>query len=278
MAYITTRLFRHDEDDASTIGNDYIRFLHMNKKGELFIGTQRGIYLYHPLSESFSHVPSSGTKSIKEITTDVQGNLWYIAEGVLTCIKGNKAKTYDIAKYFWATSVCTASDGNLWIATADGQLKKYNPAGDNFNSYSVFGQPVPTQWIEKIYAAPNGSILIGTSAHGLLSFDITSSTTWSIIKYNSDQTSIYVRDILQRNDDEYWVATESGIFVYNTASGSIINLKKDYHDPYSISDNAVYTLCKDKEGGLWAGTFFGGMNYYVEQHAIFQKYFPDRKR
>jgi signal transduction histidine kinase/streptogramin lyase len=47
-----------------------------------------------------------------------------------------------------------------------------------------------------------------------------------------------------------------------------------YNDPYSLSDNAVYTFCKDKEGGIWTGTYFGGINYYPRQYNYFRKLFP----
>ena len=60
------------------------------------------------------------------------------------------------------------------------------------------------------------------------------------------------------------------------AQDNIINLHKDYNNPYSISDNAVYTFCKDKEGGIWAGTYFGGINYYPKHSLTFQKYFPEK--
>src|SRR5262249_13450200 len=68
--------------------------------------------------------------------------------------------------------------------------------------------------------------------------------------------------------------TESGIFVYNIKTGGVLNLHKMYNDPYSISDNAVYTFCKDKEGGIWVGTYFGGINYYPRPYTPFKKYFP----
>jgi signal transduction histidine kinase/ligand-binding sensor domain-containing protein/DNA-binding response OmpR family regulator len=74
--------------------------------------------------------------------------------------------------------------------------------------------------------------------------------------------------------DEYWVATESGIFIYNLATGKYVNLRKHYSNPYSISDNAVYSLCADSEGGIWAGTHFGGVNYYPKQYMSFEKLFP----
>ncbi len=164
----------------------------------------------------------------------------------------------------------------MWVSSADGQIRKFNAATNSFAAFPVLGKyPASISWIEKMYATQNNSILIGTSAEGLYTFNIATRSIKSVISHNQDKTGIYVRDILQMNAGEYWMATESGIFVYNEKNNSIINLKKNYHNPYSLSDNAVYTLCKDKEGGLWAGTYFGGVNYYAQHQLLFQKYFPD---
>ena len=54
-----------------------------------------------------------------------------------------------------------------------------------------------------------------------------------------------------------------------------MRLKKEYDNPYSVSDNVILTFCKDREGGLWIGTYFGGLNYYPKQFTTFQKYFPE---
>ncbi|RYY09280.1 MAG: hybrid sensor histidine kinase/response regulator, partial [Chitinophagaceae bacterium] len=54
-------------------------------------------------------------------------------------------------------------------------------------------------------------------------------------------------------------------------------LRKNYNDPYSVTDNAIYTICKDREGGVWAGTYFGGINYYPRQFTKFEKFFPQNQ-
>ena len=270
------KIFRQDEDNETSVGNDYIRCLYLDKTGRMFVGTQRGLYQYHPLTESFTHIVSSGTKSIKEVCVDKQGNIWFIAEGTLICQEQLRFRSYDNTLFFNPTALCVTADGMLWVSSNNGQVNKYNPATDSFIAYPVLSQQsAATCWIEKLYASSDNSILIGTSAEGLYSFDPHHLKLTSIISRNKDKTGIYVRDILQINSDEIWIATESGIFVYNQKKKTIINLKKNYHNPYSLSDNAVYTLCKDKENGLWAGTYFGGINYYVQNQLQFQKYFPD---
>jgi len=106
-------------------------------------------------------------------------------------------------------------------------------------------------------------------------FNVAKQEYKDLLPFNPDKTGIYVRDILQVNNNEIWFATESGIFIWNIKSGKFINVKKKYLDPYSLSDNAVYSLFKDIEGGIWAGTYFGGINYFSKQHTFFKKYFPD---
>lgn len=53
---------------------------------------------------------------------------------------------------------------------------------------------------------------------------------------------------------------------------SITHLQKSLTNEYTISDNAVYSITKDREGGIWVTTFFGGINYLPKEYIPF-KYF-----
>ena len=57
-------------------------------------------------------------------------------------------------------------------------------------------------------------------------------------------------------------------------TGKIIHLLNDDGDNYSLSDNAIYSLYKDREGGMWIGSFFGGLNYYPKGYTYFEKFYP----
>ena len=51
-----------------------------------------------------------------------------------------------------------------------------------------------------------------------------------------------------------------------------------YHhpaNPYSISSNQVYSMCKDSSGNLWIGTFGGGLNRYDRRTDRFTAYRHD---
>lgn len=77
-----------------------------------------------------------------------------------------------------------------------------------------------------MYATSQGKILVGTLNQGAKLFDMQTNTFKDILTYNINKTEIFVRNFVQTSADEYWIATESGIFIYNMNYGAVINLQK----------------------------------------------------
>lgn len=274
----TFKVFRHNPKDSGSIGSNFIHSLFEDPDGTLWVGTENGLYRYDIATESFRLLEEAPKGQIRAIQADKKGNIWFVAGfSLFNYHPGRRQLQYfSTESFFEATSLCLAPDGNIWAATSDGRLQKYNDGAGTFTAFDMFGhskRPV-SPWIEKICSTTDGSILVGTSNQGVKRFDIASGTYSDILTYNDDHTEIFVRNFLQTGEQEYWIATETGIFIYNTLTGKAQNLRKMYNDPYSISDNAVYTFCRDGEGGIWAGTYFGGVNYHPRQHTPFSKYFP----
>lgn len=272
------KIFRNSPTDSGSIGSNFIHCLYEDPKGILWAGTENGLYQFNAEIESFILLKGTANTPIRDIRMDEKDNLWFIAGFTLS--KYNKGKKlleqYQTDNHFEATSICTSSDGTLWASTPIGVLEKYNPANNSFTAYDVFNHSAPTvsKWVERVYATTQGKILVGTSNQGAKLFDTQTNTYQDILTYNANKTEIFVRNFVQTSADECWIATESGIFIYNTNNGHVTNLQKKYNDPYSISDNAVYCFVKDKEGSIWAGTYFGGVNYYPRQNTAFKKFFP----
>jgi len=272
------KVFRANPDHPGSIGGNFINSLYEDKNGVLWVGTEKGLYKYDATTESFSLLKTNNVTQVTDIKMDGQGNLWFISGFML--VKYNEGKKslvyYPVNQYFETTSLCVSPDGTLWASTSRGLLVRYNATENSFTRYNMFEhspQPV-SKWIEEIYSTTNGVILVGTSNQGAKAFDIKTEKYKDILTYNPDKTEIFVRHFVQTGPQEFWIATESGIFIYNLETGKFSNLQKKYNDSYSISDNAIYTFCKDKEGGIWAGTYFGGINYYPNPYTPFKKYFP----
>lgn len=273
------KVFRNDPADTQSIGSNFILSLYENDDRTIWAGTNKGLYQYDATTESFHLIKGTENNEIRDIEMDGNKNLWFIAGTTLHTFNMLSKTTfvYQPAEYFNATSIFIARDGVLWASTDDGFLKKYNSVSNSFVGYNMFrhSKNATSKWIEKVYAPNDSSLLVGTSNQGAKLFDVRKGDYKDILTYNTDKTEIFVRDFIKNSDDEYWIATESGLFIYNIKTGKTVNQVKKYGDPYSISDNALYTLCKDKEGGIWAGTYFGGVNYFPKQYNYFDKYYPD---
>jgi len=273
----TFKVFTNVPGDTLSIGSNFVHSIYEDSNEDLWVGTDRGIFRYDPRAENFHRLAKVPESEVRDITMDARHNLWFVAGLIL--YKYNlitKELTSFDNKGFDAGSLCITPDGNLWVANVLGSLAKYNPVKNNFTFYDIFNcSKLPkARWIEKIRAFNDHFILIGTSSQGIKIFNTQDHTYEDAITYNDDKTEIFARDFMVNSPDEFWAATESGIFIYNVKTKQYTNLKREYNNHISLSDNASYTVCKDKEGGIWVGTYFGGVNYFPKQYTFFQKYFP----
>lgn len=272
------KIFQMNNQLSGQFNADYIFSILPQKNGKIWLGAASGLYVFNQEKEKIEPFIDS-LKNISYIHTDPAGNIWFLASEVLcrydTALR--KLDQFPPGKYFYATSICTGQDGRLWISTRNGYIKYFDPTQQTFIEYDLFKHsPIPaSRRIQKIIAGKDNSIYVGTRDQGIKQLNTITGEYRDLLIYSSQNATIYVRDILQTKTDEFWFATELGIFILNTDTHSFLNLKKEILNPYSLNDNAVYTLCQDKEGGIWAGTYFGGINYYSRQNAIFKKYFPD---
>ncbi|MGO4288366.1 ligand-binding sensor domain-containing protein [Chitinophaga sp. RAB17] len=271
----TFRVFRRSNEPGS-LGANFILSLFQDDNGLLYVGTDKGVYVYDPHSEQFREFNKRTNGDVHSITKDTQGDIWITSSGRLFRYQAATDSLYDVPGFRDVSSICMGSDGQLWVASSEGKIGVYDRDKNTMASYSLFDHSPKssTFWVQKIVAIGKDSIWACTNTQGVKLFDTRTRTYKDFFSTAPDHTEIYARDIIQRTGDEYWIATESGIYIYHLQSGEIINLKKKYNDPYSLSDNAVYNFCKDKEGGIWAGTYFGGINYFPQPYTSFEKFFP----
>ncbi|MFT3902880.1 MAG: two-component regulator propeller domain-containing protein [Niabella sp.] len=261
---------------AHGLAANAIFYLHEDRRGELWIGTEKGIYSFNARDENFAQMPGTQGKTVRAIQDDPKGNIWFAEDTALYKyqLQTKKIKNYANSQISNISSILCTKNGEIWIGYGDGQLAFYNTAADQFEPQPPFSSNNHSNSIEKLYEGDNGILLVGTSREGLKLFT-PATKSWGTAqltpKYNG---KLFVRGILHAKDNDYWIATESGLFIYNIKSNTAKHIQKMSNHPYTLSDNAVYSLCKDIEGGIWVGTYFGGINYYPNTILHFEKYFP----
>ena len=250
-----------------------IYYLHEDQKGTLWVGTEKGLFRYDENLRQFQLIGFTRNKTIRAIQSDANGGLWIAeASGIYIYHHANNSiGFYPYSFLRGATSLAKSKDGLIWIGCRSAKLASYNLKSNTFKIYDIkIENSLST--IEKILPVNDESIFVGTSSHGLKILNRKTNHFYNANIFPPNK--IFIHDILQYKPAEFWIATETGLYIYNHNTKTTVALTKDRMDPYSISDNAVYSLCKDQEGGVWVGTYFGGLNYYSNPQFLIKKSFP----
>ncbi|WP_291152014.1 hybrid sensor histidine kinase/response regulator transcription factor [Flavobacterium sp. UBA7680] len=269
------KTYRSNADPIHSLGSNYIQSLH-EYKGVIWVGTDKGLYQYDKKTDQFTVLNEAINDRINDINHDKNGNIWFISGNILYKYSTTKkeTKTFNPNKYFIATSISRDANGQIWASSLN-KIYRYSEENLSFENIPIAPPASSSNFrITIIYALDKNNIVIGTQDDGVLLYNIHNKTTSSL--EFSTKKPVYVRQFKKRGNDELWIASESGVYVYNLKTKSSINLKKNYNDPYAISDNAAYSITIDKENGIWVGTYFGGINYHQKQYTQFKKYFPQK--
>ncbi|MGY3051987.1 ligand-binding sensor domain-containing protein/signal transduction histidine kinase/DNA-binding response OmpR family regulator [Pedobacter sp. UYEF25] len=274
------KVYRHKEGDTTSIGSNFIHAILEDKNGQMWVGTTKGLFIYHPDKENFTKLEYTADKDVPLIKTDALGNIWMTANNELCFYDVQKKifRQYSNVNNSYPTSITMTTLGQVWISYSNGTLSRYLPIKEKFEvPFDLFShsKPAASHYIQTIEKGRDNTIMVGTTNQGIKIFNCNTLSYEDISIVNNSQTNIFVRKFVETKPYEYWVATESGIYIYNTKTKQHQQLEKKIDDPYAVSDNAVYDLYKDSDGGIWAATYFGGINYYSKTFSNFKKYFPN---
>lgn len=273
------KVFRPDKSRKGSIGNGFVISLCEDKKGIIWAGTENGLYQYDAVTESFLQIKQTKNMTITNLNASSDGNIWFSARSAIYCYfpSTNHLRLYQSKNHPDITTLVVDSCGTVWAGTFSGKLCRLVPGKSKLHISDLYTHSsfTTSRMVTRIFPVNDKFLFAGTSAQGLKLFNRRNNTYEDLPLYNKNKTPVYVRDFIHDKEDRYWIATEVGLFIYDLKTRTFENLVKDHNNPYSLSDNAVYTLCREREGGIWAGTFFGGLNYFPKQYNLFEKYFPD---
>lgn len=282
------RQYKFDSADPYSLGNNFVTSLYEDVEGNIWVGTDVGLYIYHPDKELFEHfgkVSQEGTRierSVSTILGGTDGCVWVAVETQgLFCynLQTQILVNHTLEKFQGIStnvkSLAFDNSGTLWIGFygdglyySDDHLSSLHPYISE-DGEEVFDNDVVIKMVSGTY----NRLYIG-STHGVQELNLTSGKVREILHVDEGGENIYCRDLLMVSDDKLWVGTESGVYIYDVQTNQYVHLRSSSDDPYSLSDNAIYSLYKDREDGIWVGSYFGGINYYPKPYTYFEKYYP----
>jgi ligand-binding sensor domain-containing protein/signal transduction histidine kinase len=243
----TFRSFKFNPKDTHSLCSNLINTLFIDRKGDLWIGTENGLDQFDTKTEIFTHY------------------------------KYNPNDRNTISSNFIIT-ITEDSYDNLWIGTSDG-LNKFNFTTKKFiRYYKDRSKPdhLFSNYILHLFLDKENNLWVSTG-EGLHLYDHRSN---SFVRYLPDDNNPgrrYDKDIMDFWDDgkgNLWLATSrGGLSIFNIKAKTFKNYKNDPYDNHSLSSNNVMSIYQDKSGIIWIGTDGGGINKLNLRKEQFNKYF-----
>lgn len=245
---------------------------------QVWIGTDMGeVYLLNTQNNEVKKILETKGSRANTIYADNDG-LWVGYEAHGACkysLNGELIHQYIFPESLTHFSVNTRirkilkdNTGRLWIGGYEG-LFVYE--GTELVQLSKVKYPgIPHSSVFEIYQDKEGSIWIGTWAGGV-ALAHHSDNSFKTFRHHELLNSVsnnMISSFVQINNQELLIGTEFGGL-------NILNLKTEKFSRIKINNSIdvenIKSMCKDKNGTIWIGTFRQGLWYMTDEKSGFQQ-------
>lgn len=253
--------------------NDYISSLY-DTTDNIWVGTEGGVYIFDYETESFElfKVLTAQGDSIKSnvnhIAEDRDGNLWFLTVGQ-GIFKYNISKHY-LEHYEFKdanglmASVLVDSENQIWAVTNWGSptVSKLNKAENKFEPFPITyeaGQYDSNSLV--MLEDSEHALWLGTWECGLQKIDRYTGKAITYLHPSEGKGATHIHSLMEYAPHQLLIGSDDGLLLFNTLTCEHQLFTEDETTPYSLSNRFVYPIVKDREGGIWVGTYYGGVNY-----------------
>lgn len=285
------RIFRHDAANPASLGNNFIRSILEGNNGIYYIGTDAGLYMMDTADETFTLIrkeTTDGTRlscAVNALYADKDGTIWIgsMSQGVFTYNPSTgELRKVELMHYNLGSnavwSIYADRSGTIWLGTRFGLLR-YNRQTNLMEAVDgLFSQAERSDHeILCMFEDIKGNLWMGTWAGGIRFYNKQSFNSTSFLDLNSkDYYVTHIRAIFQYDAHRLLIGSDDGLYLFNieTHQTTRVDVPQSH---YSLSDQNVYSIASDREGGIWIGTYFGGINYLNASLLPIETYYPDVK-
>lgn len=236
---------------------------------ELWLGTENGVFIYNQIKDiftPFTKQTSDKTKIISLIThilQDKEGNIWIATnkQGLfLYNTQTDKLTQFEIPQNDnIVIRILNDEQNNIWLS-GPYQLCKLNKVNNTFETYTIEGE---TEGVYSMALWEDSShhIWMGTWDKGLWKLNPQTKQVKKYLIGENGKSILHIHSILEYSPELLFIGSDDGLTIFNPVTNESFLYDNYGENEKSLSDKFIYPMLKDKEGGVWIGTYYNGVNY-----------------
>lgn len=201
--------------------------------------------------------------NVLAIHQDREGLLWIGTENGLNRFDGYEFRHYrrergnpEALGSDFIFDIAEDADGDLWLATNGAGIARMNRASGTFTTYRhdpANPSGIGSSIVRRVYVDTDGSVYAGTRGAGLRRLNPATGEfrAYELPGTDDDKQRNNVFAIMRDAVGEMWVGGDFGLARLDTESGEAVLTGRFEHSVRAIFD--------DNAGGLWVGTYGGGL-------------------
>ena len=263
------RNFRYAPDDPKSLPGNNVRCIFQDHLKNIWVGTNRGLALFDPKSESFQKVTHKGVladNNIFDIKEMPDGRLWVASDmGGISAINLNdvshgKPITYTDDVKVTLTSINTRSIeydsyGNVWIGNFSTGVDFISATKQIFHTLPNYDSEHQQKRIYGLTSDSEGNVWLGGEDELTLSREGKVIGNWPVNKAMNRSHS-FIMSLMADSRHNIWLGVEDdGVIKFNTTSKQMERI--DIGHP--VAD--IRALYEARDGKIWIGSELGLYTY-----------------
>lgn len=257
---------------------------------QLLIGSDDGLLLFNTVTEESqlftedeTNPYSLSNRFVYPIIKDHEGGTWIgTYYGGVNYISPNTGQFESFVHSHFSNSVngtvigrfCEDPSGRIWIASDDGGLNSFSPQNREFTHYLPSPNKNSLSYHNVHALCMDGNNLwIGTYTGGVNVLNLQTGTFKVYSPSQNDPTTLDGSSsyaIFKDRNERIWVASMSGVNLYNREKDNFIRIKD--------LDALTIDIDQDTKGNLWFSTQGEGLFKYHPEKQIWKNYRHDDKQ
>ncbi len=285
----TFTVFQHIPRTTHSLIHNYVYSLAEDEDEHLWIGTERGVCSYDLNNKLFTTLTLTTEKGI-QVDGRIQSlvhegeRLWIASarQGVFL-MQSEELQLYTFEEFkidrrssVWVNSLYKDKENVIWVSVdnTSHQIYRFDDTTETF--LPAFPDlPLEEQRQLRAYSILEdtfGTIWFGTWTNGLIGVEKRTGTiTGKYLNQEGKDLILHIHQITEYEPGLLLIGSNDGLTSFRVSPVTGNRLDQHFTEP-RLSNRFVYPIYKDAEGGLWIGTYYGGINYASPNRNYFTSY------